>query len=188
MIKSMANFINSTKPEERNFGKYYGYPDCCIKEFYCPPFLRKTSRNLLPDNSTGFLPCANCAKLIVQGKTTLDKLLTNRYCAFPFPGDGIDCKCNIIDITDYITISKHIIKKQLRFLMFNKSLQGEDYCEKIMLLKRLVCKKIFHVVYCCKKLGWRDTTLVTPTIFSNLSQLLKSIENYNDAHLNNIDH
>ncbi len=70
-------------------GKYFGYPDCCIKEFEAmiPVFMRP--KVVQEANSTvqdcGFVPCEKCAKRVVSGEITLNELITKRICPTPFP-------------------------------------------------------------------------------------------------------
>jgi hypothetical protein len=75
----------------RNQGKYYGYPDCCIDSFVNRGLFRELSREQKRVHKNyGFIPCPECAKKIVEGKTTLEGLIKNRECKTPFPIDDMD--------------------------------------------------------------------------------------------------
>ncbi len=74
-------------------GKYFGYPDCCIKEvfdnvnnFHKTGNLKEVSpERSLVNGGTGFMPCQKHAEqLIAEGKT-IETLITNRICPTPFP-------------------------------------------------------------------------------------------------------
>lgn len=80
------------------FGKKLGYPDCCIQQF-CdqPPQLMRFTGSLadmrmryeaakINGEYTGFIPCTNHAKQILNGEITLQSLIKNRsseFSAFP---------------------------------------------------------------------------------------------------------
>lgn len=82
-----------------NSGNYYGYPECCIKEFVkYPPskmkFLNKKESEIryraghLHGNFTGFIPCLKHAKEILSGNITLVSLIkTTRETPIQFPYD-----------------------------------------------------------------------------------------------------
>lgn len=68
------------------YGKFLGYPECCIEEFgdVAIPFLfrmeitKKASVN-------GFLPCPSCAQKLLDGKVSYEELINpNRRCSVPF--------------------------------------------------------------------------------------------------------
>lgn len=79
-------FIKKWTEENKPIGEMLGYPDCCIKEF-CqqPPQLMKgnpTKDDIMRYKAgcingvfTGFIPCAEHAKQILQGKITLESLI-----------------------------------------------------------------------------------------------------------------
>jgi len=72
-------------------GKYFGYPDCCIKffekrvnEIFTTGKSKLTIKQQeLSDLGTGFIPCEKCAEKI--NKETLHKLIKNRICKNEFP-------------------------------------------------------------------------------------------------------
>lgn len=95
--KTMQECKDDWFKENAPFGKELGYPECCIKEF-CeqPPELLKgnpTQDDLIRYETacvngtfTGFIPCKEHAKQIVDGKITLQSLIQNRNKDFkPFP-------------------------------------------------------------------------------------------------------
>lgn len=78
-------------------GKAFGYPDCCIKAFGDQPPELMTGNPTKEDKQryraacingefTGFIPCIEHAKQILQGKITLESLIKNRRKDLPpFP-------------------------------------------------------------------------------------------------------
>jgi hypothetical protein len=79
-------------------GKMLGYPECCIREFCAqPPQLLRRSKPTEDDKLrykagcvngefTGFIPCINHARQILNREITLESLIKNRYPKFlPFP-------------------------------------------------------------------------------------------------------
>lgn len=67
----------------RHFGKFYGYPDCCIEEFVIL-FGKRDSSDKRKFHGTGYIPCSNC------NKKSEAQLLANinaaRKCLVPFSG------------------------------------------------------------------------------------------------------
>ena len=73
------------------YGVYYGYPDCCIKEF-CELLLRKrkpTIEQILTGKGSGFIPCLECCEKVKEGMR-IEEILVNRKCPMAFPEDGIE--------------------------------------------------------------------------------------------------
>ena len=78
-----------------SLGIYFGYPVCCTKYFvrnilcsgrFASPYEKSPSRTqCLAGKNTGFIPCPYCAWKIVTNRTTLEGLIKNRICEFPFP-------------------------------------------------------------------------------------------------------
>lgn len=78
-------------------GKYFGYPDCCIKDFIdrslkvlqakvledIPPH---TKQQMDVSFGTGFVPCDACANKVTR--ETLSTLIVDRSCKYPFPFDN----------------------------------------------------------------------------------------------------
>lgn len=77
--------------EETNLGIHLGYPKCCIDSF----IFRNINRigihavQELVHNKNGFIPCFECSCKILQGETTLDKLIQNRKHPETFPNDSL---------------------------------------------------------------------------------------------------
>jgi hypothetical protein len=69
-------------------GKYYGYPVCCIKSFLTTFEITEAQESV--HEGHGFLPCPECSQKILEGKATLESLITNRLCPTPFPEDAMD--------------------------------------------------------------------------------------------------
>lgn len=71
------------------FGDYYGYPKCCVKEFYYiqPNFLKKKNKKNMKrttNSFNGFVPCFKHACMIEKNQIKLDELINNRKCQVPF--------------------------------------------------------------------------------------------------------
>lgn len=78
-------------------GKFFGYPDCCVKwfvnrannimratseaEFYSASLIDKSQEGF----KEGFIPCPECAKKVTPGNE--GQLITNRVHIQPFPVD-----------------------------------------------------------------------------------------------------
>jgi hypothetical protein len=77
-----------------SYGKYYGYPDCCIREFHtvlragCKEKRRKLKQkkeiNYLVSNGSGFIPCDMHAMKIYKKEIALSELIKDRECPHPF--------------------------------------------------------------------------------------------------------
>lgn len=84
-------------------GKYFGYPICCIKGYENIQINagRKTVEQslVIASNNGGFIPCPNHAKQILEGKITLQSLITNRICPMDFPNEP-----PIEAIDEYLTV------------------------------------------------------------------------------------
>ena len=69
-------------------GRYFGYPECCIRSFIRGPILacNRNPVQLEASNHTGFIPCVKHSKQIVSGKITLkDLILPSRMEPKAFP-------------------------------------------------------------------------------------------------------
>ena len=55
------------------FGNYYGYPKCCIDSF-CNEVITRSQRKA--GNNTGFIPCKDHARMILNKEKTLDSLMS----------------------------------------------------------------------------------------------------------------
>lgn len=65
-------------------GKYFGYPDCCIKDFI-KHGSDQTVDQWAVHRGTGFIPCRLHAQDIVEGVYSLESLIQNRQHSLPFP-------------------------------------------------------------------------------------------------------
>ncbi len=86
--------IEKWKEENEPLGLDLGYPQCCVDEFCAQPPQsfkgnpskddhRRYKAGCLKGEFTGFIPCKEHAKQIVQGKITLHSLIKNRSLLFP---------------------------------------------------------------------------------------------------------
>ena len=73
-----------------DLGRYFGYPECCIADFLKRlETFQKTSKSPKVHrklNGSGYVPCAECAKL--SRETLIANIETNRIHDQPFPKDG----------------------------------------------------------------------------------------------------
>ena len=73
-------------------GKYFGYPQCCIDAFCNRVGVELTpEQNSVIDNH-GFIPCQHHAIMILQKRTTLKELISNRECQYDYPMDDYDAE------------------------------------------------------------------------------------------------
>ena len=69
-----------TKADWEVFGRYFGYPECCIKAFLIGSHRGGPKRKL---HGTGYIPCTECnEKLECE---LLNSIKTNRKHYLPFP-------------------------------------------------------------------------------------------------------
>jgi hypothetical protein len=92
------------------FGKYYGYPKCCIDSFIIGT--KKTRNQRYSHKRLGFIPCNNCATKIMNGEITIEQLIKNRIYSKAFPKNSRKkeriCKVlALISINNYYN-NKHI--------------------------------------------------------------------------------
>jgi hypothetical protein len=77
MIKTTNNY---------NFGKFLGYPKCCIEAFgdvAIPFVMRPTLTQMMTVN--GFFPYVSCAEKLFNKEITYNELINpNRKCSVPF--------------------------------------------------------------------------------------------------------
>lgn len=69
-------------------GSYYGYPQCCIRNYVALTGNRKlslTSTQKEVGRQTGFIPCNGHAEDIKEGRVEASALIINRVCPYPFP-------------------------------------------------------------------------------------------------------
>jgi hypothetical protein len=76
------------------YGRYYGYPVCCIKEFTVymsmnrinqQKYKKETELNVKVSRNTGFIPCNYHTNKILIGEMKLEDLIINRICKSKFP-------------------------------------------------------------------------------------------------------
>ena len=81
--------------KSRLFGKYYGYPDCCIDQWINDsPYANGKPGNKITElqeevyqmgsKDYGFYPCDKCCLKIIRGQITIDQLIINRICPDKF--------------------------------------------------------------------------------------------------------
>lgn len=70
----------------RLFGERYGFQPCCIRAF-----IQMLRNKKLPSRTQtrcgqnmGYIPCGSCCWKIMTGKVTIQGLITNRKCSYPF--------------------------------------------------------------------------------------------------------
>lgn len=71
-------------------GDYFGYPRCCQRAFL-PLLLGREYPTLLQTiagQSTGFIPCPEHARDVMDGRIALASLIEHRVCKKPFPNSG----------------------------------------------------------------------------------------------------
>lgn len=76
--------------QTHDMGKFYGYPECCIK-WFSEERIEKDFNNLAPltpaqeaaHNYNGFVPCPVCAEKITS--KTIGTLIHDRVCPKDYP-------------------------------------------------------------------------------------------------------
>ena len=69
--------------KRKSLGNYYGYPECCIKDF--KKIQRPNKLQIKISNKSGFIPCMMCCQLIINDEIKIKHLIQNRKCKIPFP-------------------------------------------------------------------------------------------------------
>ena len=73
-----------------DYGRYFGYPECCIKDFIKRVGIFRSTKGLKMEkrklHGTGYVPCPECNKL--DKKTLIETIKKNRAHPQPFPEDG----------------------------------------------------------------------------------------------------
>lgn len=65
----------------QHYGRYFGYPKCCVESFCYQTRTRSQSH---AGDGSGFIPCKHHAKMINSGEITLNDLITKRQHSRPF--------------------------------------------------------------------------------------------------------
>jgi len=107
-MNTFADYQNKTK-----LGEYYGYPKCCIDNFMenirnCKPVNKLNFMdNYKAANNTGFIPCDEHTRKILQKEVKLKDIIINRQCENKFPIGG--------------GLALEPFKQKLRELIINKT-------------------------------------------------------------------
>lgn len=67
-------------------GRYYGFPECCIRSFGKSHWWKRPTVESL--DGTGYIPCDNCFAEIYHGRMSVHDVLIDRKCIYTFPEDG----------------------------------------------------------------------------------------------------
>ena len=67
-----------------NYGKLYGYPDCCI-EYFHKNFNNYSEDQKKVSEGNGFIPCPFHTSMILQGTIKISDLIQNRKAPRPYP-------------------------------------------------------------------------------------------------------
>lgn len=104
----------------RVWGKWYGYPPCCIDEML-HHYTKNTDKEYGETNKhrkligTGFIPCNKCNKLKVSQIER--KIAMNRLCSEAFPYSNFKIQLQSVLQSDKITpVEKKLIKIAYRDL------------------------------------------------------------------------
>ena len=68
-----------------DLGEWFGYPRCCIDYFLISAGAMLNDEGAEAGMNTGFIPCPNCAKKVLDGKIKLGDLIKNRKAPDAFP-------------------------------------------------------------------------------------------------------
>ena len=67
----------------KEYGNWFGYPLCCT-EYFSNDVLSEDQYKAA--NETGFVPCPEHTRQILNGEITLESIIKDRKCPIPFPG------------------------------------------------------------------------------------------------------
>jgi hypothetical protein len=77
----------------KQYGKRFGYPQCCINAFVnrCKnnQYIEPTRIQMRIGNHTGFIPCSYCCWKVLTNQCKLEDLIENRRERNIFPNDNI---------------------------------------------------------------------------------------------------
>lgn len=93
LLNKSRMILYMNKDREAKFGRFYGYPECCIKSFleksgepyWYEKHLEKYPKARAAMNNCGFIPCEAHLAEIEDGKTMLKDLIANRKEKLDFP-------------------------------------------------------------------------------------------------------
>lgn len=74
-----------------NVGKWLGYPDCCCSYFISKdegPTEEQTLAGQIDGEATGFMPCPECAKKILNKEIKITDLIKDRQHSAKFPDEN----------------------------------------------------------------------------------------------------
>ena len=79
----MCIFCDSTPSKVREYGRIFGYPECCIEEFISDQEIlhttgedvRNEDQKDVARSTSGFVPCKMHTQMIVSGQTTPELLV-----------------------------------------------------------------------------------------------------------------
>lgn len=72
------------------FGVFYGYPDCCIRDFMGRSGGELSHEQNVVHGCRGFIPCHECAVEVASGRKDISELITERVYHRPYPIDQMD--------------------------------------------------------------------------------------------------
>lgn len=68
---------------DRDMGRYWGYPECCIDHFSALEGPMSDDQRAASQR-TGFVPCPDCTRLVLAGKPLHELILPSRQAKKPF--------------------------------------------------------------------------------------------------------
>ena len=136
-----------------SLGIYYGYPDCCIKQFmnftdkknnqHEQTEIRKKSVDILNSlhiKSKGFVPCLSCCKKLQQDKTlSICNLIKNRECIIPY---------NLSKQKIFNPIKRDFVKVIKKLTFVSAFLSSFNYDKKTIIYKNIsigILRKIYKL-------------------------------------------
>ena len=82
----MCIFCDADEHQTRDYGRAFGYPDCCIEEFIqdlkimdeSGVDVRNNDQIDIARRTMGFVPCKNHTEMIINGHTTPEDLVITK--------------------------------------------------------------------------------------------------------------
>lgn len=71
--------------KRHGWGAYYGYPECCVREFRASLGLLFADPLRSEMTEGGFVPCSEHAMKLLLGAVKRKNLIRDRRCPHPFP-------------------------------------------------------------------------------------------------------